>query len=70
MPFNNALHWGAERGDLAQVQSLVSNFDINAKGGDDQTALVKAASKGYTQIVKLLLTKNPNVNITDVSTLK
>ena len=67
MPTNNALHTAAERGDLSQVQSHVRNFDINAKGENDQTALVKAASKGYTHVVKLLLTKSPDVNLPDVS---
>ena len=67
---NNALHTAAKAGDLAQVQSQVSNFDINAKGEDDETALVKAAQNGYSEVFKLLLTLSADVNIPDVSTLK
>ena len=54
MPDNNALHTAAKAGDIALVQSQVSNFDINAKGEFDQTALVKAAQYGYSEVVKLL----------------
>ena len=67
---NNALHTAAKAGDLAQVQSQVSNFDINAKGEYDMTALCYAANEGRTEVVKLLLTLNADVNIPDVSTLK
>ena len=70
MPDNNALHTAAEAGDLAQVQSQVSNFDINAKGEYDKTALVNAAENGYPEVVKLLLTLNADVNIPNVSKLK
>ena len=67
---NNALHTAAKAGDLAQVQSQVSNFDINAKGQYDETALVKAAENGYSEVVQLLLTLNADVNIPNVSTRK
>ena len=70
MPDNNALHDAAAGGDLVQVQSQVGNFDINVKGEYEETALHKAAEKGYVDIVKLLLTFNPNVNATNVSTIK
>ena len=70
MPDNNALHAAAKAGDIAQVQSQVSYFDINAKGQYDRTALCLAADGGYPEVVKLLLTLNADVNIPDVSTLK
>ena len=70
MPDNNALHDAAKGGDLVQVQSQVDNFDINAKGKDDETALSKAAGKGHTDIVKLFLTYDADVNMKDVSTFK
>ena len=70
MSNDNALHKAAERGNFVQVQSHVRNFDINAKGEYDQTALLKAALNGEADVVKLLLTFNPDVNIPDVSTLK
>ena len=69
MPANNALHNAAKAGNLAEVRSQVSKFDINAKGEYDWTALVNAAVKGHLVVVKLLLTFNPDVNIPDVSTL-
>ena len=70
MPNNNALHIAAQDGDLEQVQSQVSNFDINAKGEDGGTALYWSARNGHAEIVKLLLTFNPDVNIPDVSTIQ
>ena len=69
MPENNALHIAAKAGNLAELQAQVNNFDINAKGEWDKTALLLAASEGKTEAVKLLLTYNPDVNITDVSIL-
>ena len=68
MPNNNELHIAAEEGDLDQVQSHVDNFDINAKGKGEETALLKAAEKGHADIVKLFLTLNADVNIPNVST--
>ena len=70
MPDNNALHIAAKGGDLGQVQSQVGNFDINAKGEEGGTALYWSAREGHAEIVKLLLTFNPDVNIPDVSALK
>ena len=68
MSDNNALHTAAEAGNLAEVQAQVGNFDINAKGSGDETALWKAARSGHTDVVKLLLSLNPDVNLPDVST--
>ena len=68
MPENNALHTAAKEGNVAEVQSQVGNFDINALDEDDGTALYWAVRHGRTQVVKLLLTLNPDVNIPDVST--
>ena len=67
---DNALHTAARRGNLVEVRSQVRNFDINAKGFEDGTALYGAAEKGHADVVKFLLTFNPGVNIPDVSTLK
>ena len=64
---NNALHTAAQSGNLVEVQSQVSNFDINAKGQYDGTALYWAAKQGYPDVVKLLLTLNADANIPDVS---
>ena len=66
MPENNALHAAAKIGTLAEVQSQVSNFDINARGEYDGTALYWAAREGYADVVKFLLTFNPDVNLPDV----
>ena len=70
MPENNALHTAADAGNLTEVQAQVGNFDINATGLYEGTALYLAARNGHTEVVKLLLTYNPDVNIPDVSTLK
>ena len=68
MPDNNALHDAAREGNLADVQAQVNNFDINAKGEENKTALVWAAMKGETEVVKMLLTYKADVNISDVCT--
>ena len=65
---DNELHCAALTGNLAQVQSLIHNFDINAKGAYGRTALWRAASEGHTEVVYLLLTLNADVNIPNVST--
>ena len=70
MSTDNALHIAAKGGNLAVVQSLVSDFDINAKGECDGTALYWSARQGHVEVVKLLLTFNPDVNIPDVSSIK
>ena len=67
---NNALHIAADKGDFATVNSLISFFDINAKGKYEATVLLKAAYYGHVDIVKLVLTRNPDVNIPDVSAVK
>ena len=65
---NNAFHIASKAGNLANVQSLVSNFDINTKGAEDGTALYWAARE--VEVVKLLLSLNADVNIPDVSPLE
>ena len=65
---NNALHIAAVEGNVAEVQEQVRNFDINAKGKEMGTALYWASRAGKTEVVRLLLTLNANVNIPDVST--
>ena len=69
MPANNALHNAAETGNIAELQSQISNFDINAKGSYDRTALYYAVQNGHLDAVKLLLTHNADVSIPDVSIL-
>ena len=70
MAENNALHTAAIEGNIEEIQSQVSNFDINSKGENDGTPLLWAARKGNTEAVILLLTFNPDVNIYDVRKLK
>ena len=68
METDNELHTAAGKGNLAEVQAQVGNFDINQKGRYGETALFKAADKGRTEVVDLLLTLNADVNIPSVST--
>ena len=70
MPDNNALHTAAKAGNVAEVESQANNFDINAKGEEEGTALYWASREGKAEVVKLLLTLNADVNIPDVSTSK
>ena len=62
---NNALHTAAKAGNLVEVQAEVHNFNINAKGDLDRTALCWAARNGKTDVAILLLSYNPDVNIPD-----
>jgi len=64
---NNELHIACSKGDLVQVQAHVRNFDINAQGKDGETALLIAATEGHIEIVKLLLSFNPDARISNVS---
>ena len=61
---NNALHSAIERGDFAGLQSNVRNFDINAVGKNDETALFKAV--GNPSMVEVLLNFYADVNISNV----
>ena len=67
--YDNALHTAAYEGNLAQARSQVRYFDVNAKGGGDETALLKAVARGKTDVVVFLLTSNADVNIPNVSIL-
>ena len=69
MPNDTALHAAAKAGDLAQVLSQLRYFDVNTRDDDGETALCTAAGEGHTEVVKLLLTNNADVNIPNVSTL-
>ena len=65
---DNALHVAAKAGNVAEVESQVRKFDINATGEYGGTALCWASRQGKTEVVKLLITLNADVNIPDVST--
>ncbi|MEK6334712.1 MAG: ankyrin repeat domain-containing protein [Acidobacteriota bacterium] len=59
--------WEAVRkGDLAAVTALLDKgADVNAKFRYGSTALFKAAERGHTEIVKLLLARGADVTVKD-----
>jgi len=59
--------WEAVRkGDLAAVTALLDKgADVNAKFRYGATALFKAAERGHTEIVKLLLARGADVTVKD-----
>lgn len=59
--------WEAVRkGDLAAVTALLDKgADVNAKFRYGATALFKAAERGHTEIVKLLLARGADVKVKD-----
>ena len=63
----NDKFWEAVRqGDLALVTSLLDQgADVNAKFRYGATALFKAAERGHTEIVKLLLARGADVTVKD-----
>jgi ankyrin repeat protein len=59
---------GAFNGDYAMVkEALINGADINYKE-NGWTALMTSAQEGHIEIVKLLLSKGANVNISDPMT--
>ena len=62
-------HIAVESGNLSQVRAQIGKVNINTKDYDDRTAVFVAAAEGHTEILTLLLTCNPDVNIPTVSTL-
>lgn len=63
----NDQFWEAVRkGDLAAVTALLDKgADVNAKFRYGATALFKAAERGHTEIVKLLLARGADVTVKD-----
>lgn len=63
----NDLFWEAVRkGDVAAVTAFLDKgVDVNAKFRYGQTALFKAAERGHTDIVKLLLARGADVTVKD-----
>lgn len=56
------LHDALDQGDLSGARQLInSGTDLNAKDAQQRTPMDVAASKGYAEIVKLLLDKGVNV---------
>ena len=68
------IYTSANDGDLVRMQSLIdyfgTGFDINAKDEHGKTALCYAAEQGHVDVIRLLLSFNPDVNIPEVSTQK
>jgi hypothetical protein len=63
---NDQLYEAVRKGDLAAATSLLDQgADVNAKFRYGATALFKAAERGHTEIVKLLLARGADVTVKD-----
>ena len=68
MPIDNTLHAAVKTGSVEQVEIALRTEDMNSKGEYERTAFILCAISGATDIVKLLLSKGADANISDVST--
>lgn len=50
---------------MSTVEVQKVNFDVCVFGQNSMTALIVAVRGGYAEVVKELLKRNPNVNMTD-----
>jgi serine/threonine protein kinase len=68
-PNETGLIWLALRGDLEGVSTILNEegADPNTTNSFGETALFKAAGKGHTDLVNLLLAKGADVNIKDIN---
>jgi len=63
---NDQMWEAVRKGDLAQVTALLDKgADVNAKFRYGTTALFKAAERGHTDIVKLLIARGADVTVKD-----
>ncbi|KAM9814963.1 uncharacterized protein ACBT44_009951 isoform 2-T2 [Syngnathus typhle] len=58
-------HKAAWQGDMAKLEQLVKNVDINQLDKDNRTALHLACTRGNVEVVKFLIKKNAQVNLSD-----
>lgn len=54
----------ADRGKLAQVELLIPYVDVDARDEDEQTALIRAAERGRTEVVAALIEAGADVDAT------
>jgi outer membrane protein assembly factor BamB len=65
-PSAEALFDAARRGDRARVAQLLdAGVDVNARARYDATAVGFAADKGHLDVVRLLVERGADVNVTD-----
>lgn len=63
---NDQMWEAARKGDAAQVAALLDKgADVNAKFRYGTTALFKAAERGHTEVVKLLLARGADATVRD-----
>jgi ankyrin repeat protein len=65
--FSTKLTTAAEKGDLALVKEMIeAGVDINQKTSYSQTALMRAIEMRHEEVVEYLLSKNPDLYVTDI----
>ncbi|OGP52762.1 MAG: hypothetical protein A2Y65_03625 [Deltaproteobacteria bacterium RBG_13_52_11] len=60
---SDELFSAVEKNDIQKVKELIAKgADVNVKEEHGNTPLIKAASRGYTEIAELLIAKGADVN--------
>ncbi|XP_046555562.1 serine/threonine-protein phosphatase 6 regulatory ankyrin repeat subunit A-like [Haliotis rubra] len=62
---DNVLHAACQGGNLAIVKEVVDSFDINCRGKNGQTPLMRAVCGGHIAVYKYLVSRDADLTLVD-----